>query len=359
MKTIHNVRRPFKKAVIVATAALASTAGLAACGSDSGAEGSQTLVVASFGGSFDEAQTKVVVAEFEKRYDAKVKLVVAQGNQALTKLKTQGAKSGFDVVQFSGGQETEAARLGLIAPIDPKLMPNAAKVVDQAKRNGGEYPPAYAFNTTGILYNTEKVKTAPTSWDDLGDPKYKGRVGLPDISVTAGLNLLLSLAHMNGGDENNVDPGFTALKKIVPDAYTVYRDGPTMTQLFAQNQIVMGVFDSGYGYLLNKQQGLPVKFSIPSEGAVLYGLVADVVKGSKQAKLAQQFVDLMLDPEIQVAFAKEAGYTPTSSEAELPADLAEALPIQSALDRMFTTDPEVVNAGRPKWTEEWNQVVAK
>ena len=33
------------------------------------------------------------------------------------------------------------------------------------------------------MYNTKKVKTAPTSWASIYDPKYKGKITVPDNPI--------------------------------------------------------------------------------------------------------------------------------------------------------------------------------
>lgn len=316
----------------------------------------QTLVVAGFGGSFEDAQREIVIAEFEKRYNATVQLETAPSSEVMAKLQAQGAGSGYDVVQFSGGQETLAYQLGLIADLDPSIVTNAANVYEEATRNAGKTAPAYAFNTTGLIYRTDAFDPAPTSWEALFDPAHKGRVAIDDIVQTAGVNLLLSLAKINGGDENNVEPGFEALERLLPNLHSIYDDATTMTQLMAQNQIDLAVFDSGYGYLL-QQQGLPVRFAVP-DGAVLYGLTASPVAGSDQLELAQAFINVMLDPAVQVAFAERAGYAPTNRSAQLSTELAQQMPLLDALDRTWSYDPQVVNENRADWTQRWNEITA-
>ena len=43
-------------------------------------------------------------------------------------------------------------------------------------RDGKVYAIPYAFDSIGLIYDTDKVKPAPTSWNVLWDPKYKGKV---------------------------------------------------------------------------------------------------------------------------------------------------------------------------------------
>lgn len=361
----HSTSSPKRSGRIGAGISLIAATSLALVGCSTDAEPdtedaaySGTLVVASFGGSFDEALLEVVAEPFEMKFGVDVEVVTALTSEVMASLQAQGAGSGYDVVQFSGGQETQAFDLGLLAELDSDIVMNAQDADPAAERVDGKIAPAYAFNTTGIIYNTDVITEAPTSWDVLADPKYKGKVGIPDISVTAGQNLLISMARINGGSEENVQPGFDALPKLVDNAHSVYGDGPTMTNLLGDKEISLAVFDSGYGYLL-AQKGLPVRFAIPEKGGVLYGLTSQVVKGSAQEKLAWEWINFQLDPEIQVAFAERAGYTPTNTTAEIPAELAELLTLSKAIDRVSPSDPVAIAENRAAWVEQWNKLIAK
>ena len=73
------------------------------------------------------------------------------------------------------------------------------------------------FIATGLAYNKDVFKkngwAAPTSWADLSDPKYKGKVVIPPITNGYGLLTLVMTARMNGGGEEKIDPGFDAVQR--------------------------------------------------------------------------------------------------------------------------------------------------
>lgn len=327
--------------------------------SGSGADGEQrTLVVTSFGGSFDEALEETVVQPFEAEHNVDVQLVTALTNDAMATVRAQGANSGYDVIQFSGNQETEAFDLGLIEPVDTSIVTNAADVVDSAVRADGEIAPSWGFDATGILYNTEKVE-APTTWEALADPAFQGRVALPDISATHGQNLIISLARINGGSEADTESAFAELPKYAENSQSVYTNGATMTQLFEQDQADLAVWGGGFTYLLAEQQGLPVGFAIPEDGTVLYGLSSQAVAGGENTDLAFEWINFQLDPEIQAAFAEAAGYAPSNEQVELSADLEQRLPLSTVLDKLQTADVEAVANNRASWVESWNRILGQ
>ena len=62
------------------------------------------------------------------------------------------------------------------------------------------------LDATGLVYNERlfaaKGWAPPTSWHDLSDPRYKGKVDFPTISNGYGLQTLIVLARLNGGSEH-------------------------------------------------------------------------------------------------------------------------------------------------------------
>ncbi len=64
----------------------------------------------------------------------------------------------------------------------------------------------------------------PTTWADLMRPELKGTVIIPPVSNTYGLYTLVELARMGGGSEDNIEPGFVALKKVAPNVVDLDHD---------------------------------------------------------------------------------------------------------------------------------------
>lgn len=332
--------------------------GVIGCGSNSDADsskGSKELVVTAFGGDYEKAQQKALFSKFEKKYGAKVKVVTIYSADALAKLTASNGNAGFDVVQFSGGQEVQAAANGLLEKVEPAEMPNAAGVFPQAVQK--DYAPAYAFDVAGFIYR-EGTEPAPRSWDAIGDPRLKGKIAVPDISNTFGVQTLIGLANANGGSIQDVAPGFAELKKSVGNIHSFFKDAPTMVQLLSRKEIDVGIYDSIYAFLMQKQ-GLPVRFAVPEEGSLLTKVTMNVVKDSKNRDLAMKLVDMALDPEVQAEFASESGSVPTSKDAKVTGPAAKVIASPDEISRLKPLDDAYVAKQRPAWTAEWNRTIAK
>lgn len=174
---------------------------------------------------------------------------------------------------------------------------------------------------TGLFYNEAAFKKAgwaePTSWNDLTDKKYKGKMVIPPISNGYGLQTLLMFAELRGGGANKIEPGFDALTKEVGPNVLAWEPSPgKMTELFQNGDGVIGVWGTGRVKAL-RDTGFPVKFVYPKEGAfALFTAVCPIAKKTPKPG-AQKFVQHLFSPEVQAILAESQAWGPMNSKVKL------------------------------------------
>src|SRR5207253_4570927 len=78
---------------------------------------------------------------------------------------------------------------GDVRAIDPKLIPDFKNFIPALKSpphntiDGKHYGISLQWGPNTLLYNTKKVKPAPTSWSAIYSPKFKGKVTVPDNPI--------------------------------------------------------------------------------------------------------------------------------------------------------------------------------
>lgn len=317
----------------------------------------RTLTSSAFGGDTQRIQKEVVFDEFEKRTGASTTLVTLLSADALARIRAEKGNPQLDLVQFSGGQEKVATQEGLTAPIDASRVPNLSGVLEAFRE------PQHRWATTaaiaqGILYRTDRVSPAPTSWKDFWRPEVQGHVAFPDISNGYGMNFLVMTARVNGGGEKNISPGFEQLKEIAPRA-TIFKAAAEVAQLFSQGDVWMMPYDSSHAFRV-RSQGMPVEFSAPVEGTPAIFITASVLSGSKNADVAHGVINLMLEPKTQAEIAKQLRWAPTVPSAPLEPDVARDVPsTPEALSKLLALDTDTINTNRAQWTERWNREIAR
>lgn len=77
----------------------------------------------------------------------------------------------------------------------------------------GKHSLVYTWGITGIVYNKNFIKETPTSWEDLWNPDYKGRVILlNDNREVIGMALKKNGYSNNSTDQAQVEKAFNDLK---------------------------------------------------------------------------------------------------------------------------------------------------
>jgi len=317
-----------------------------------------TLYVAVFGGSFEQLLKEQIVPPFEKMTGSKVILVPGDTTTTMARMQAQKGKQTLDVAFLDDGPMSQAAQLDYCeklsdAPVYKNLYDAAHFKNNKAVTIG--------LDGTGIVYN-ERVFAAkgwapPTSWKDLQNPLYKGHVQFPSVTNGYGIESLVMFARLNGGSEQNIEPGFVAIKtSVAPNVLSFDPSPGKISELFQNDSLWIGAWGAGRTQSL-RNQGVPVKFVAPKEGAMALGLSVCPVKHDTVNALAQKFVQYTLTPEVQALFADEEGVAPVNKHTELPPAVLAKVPDTATVAAMLSVDWDIVNAMRPTWIQQWNRQI--
>jgi putative spermidine/putrescine transport system substrate-binding protein len=315
------------------------------------------LVVATFGGTFVDNSKKCHAAPFEKATGATVKYVLGSSVQTAAKMRAAGARAELDVAYMDSQIVKQAKAEGLLQPLEPAKIAHWGDLYD-ASRDKDSYWVSMMFAGTIITYNTNLVKSPPTSWADLWSPSYKGKLAIPDISGTSGQQFLMAAARLHGGSIENIDPGFEAIKKLKPNVQMMYTQPDQIIPLFERGDIAVAVwYTDRTGAAAAK--GVPVAAAYPKEGAIGIVPTVAVPKASGKRDLAQKYISTLLSPEGQLCFAQSQFAGPSNKNVRLPADLAKLVPYGEIIQRMYFPDTDFVARKFPEWSERWGREIAR
>ncbi|MSO77784.1 MAG: ABC transporter substrate-binding protein [Alphaproteobacteria bacterium] len=337
---------------------LGGLAALAVCATPARAQ--STLTLGLYGGSFEKAMREVVVPAFQKQHKVEFKFVAGNSTDTLARLHAQRARQEMDVVFLDDGVMFQSVALGFCAPLVD--APVYKELYDIAKIPGNKAVAA-GFVATGITYNkkyfADKGWATPTSWHDLGDPKYKKLLALSPITGTYGLHVLVMLARINGGSETSIEPGFKAMQTVGPNVLTFPPSPAKMSEAMQAGDVTISIWGSGRTVAL-ANTGFPVEFVYPKEGAVALMVgVCPVVKPDA-SELAQKFIQFNLTPEMQAVWAKEQGFGPVNRNTKLDPDVAKQVPYgPDQVAKLVAVDWDVINKERESWTKRWQREVEK
>ena len=167
---------------------------------------------------------------------------------------------------------------------------------------------AARLGTLGIVINTEKVTTPPTSWEEIAtSPTYKNSFGIADpaLSGTAYMSVAL-LEHQFGWEyfERLHDNGAIKSKgsgRVVDDTAN-----GTLNACLGVDYITAAKID----------KGSPLQMVYPAESLMVPSPIA-ILKGADHIDNAKKFVDYILTQEAQQKVAN-AGTVPVREDVTMP-----------------------------------------
>jgi iron(III) transport system substrate-binding protein len=227
----------------------------------------------------------VVTAAFEKKYGVKVRVWRGSSENVVQRSVTEarGGRYDADVFETGGAAMESLHREKLLQKVN---SPSLADLEPAALTAHGEWT-GTRYNVFVAAYNTKLVKKneLPKSYDDLLDPKWKGKLGIEaDDSDWFGAVI----------DQLGEQRGLKLFRDIVATNGISVRKGHTLlANLIISGEVPLALTTYVYRAMQLKNSGAPVDwFAIPPTIARFEG--AGVARRAAHPNAAILFFDFML-----------------------------------------------------------------
>jgi iron(III) transport system substrate-binding protein len=239
------------------------------------------------------------IAEFNKIYPGLViNYVRLSSGESLTRLRNEAANPQFDV--WWGGpidSYIAAAKDGLLEPYD---SPNAVNLRDpkvmKAPDNTwfGIYIGTLGFGTNLNYLEANPGLNAPTSWDDLIKPEWKGQVMIahPSSSGTS-YTALCTILQLKGEEA-----AWEYERAFAGNVSQFTKSGAAPALFVGNGEAAVSVVFS-HDIVTQIEAGLPLQLTFPAEGTGYEIGGTAIIKGAKHPDLAKLWVDWALTPAAQ------------------------------------------------------------
>src|SRR5436190_974935 len=130
------------------------------------------------------------VKPFEQQTGCQVNAKYAGSSDEMVTLMRQGGGSQYDMVSASGDASLRLIKGGNVKPVNVNLIPSYKDFIPQLQSpphntiDGKHYGISLQWGTNTLIWNTKKIRSAPTSWAALYDSKYKGQDTVPSEGAT-------------------------------------------------------------------------------------------------------------------------------------------------------------------------------
>lgn len=293
-----------------------------------------------------------LIPEFEKRTGARVQYDTYSSDAELeTKLLSGGG--GYDVIFPSDRSMPMLIKKELLMAVDRSLVPNwkhlDEKFLTPPYDSTSEYEVPYFWGTVAVGIRTDHVSDAPHRFDVLFDERFAGHITMLDDPENVVAVALLSLGlPMNSTDDGDLARVKELLVKQKPLVQAYTSDSYKERLIKGEAWVALGW--SG-DILQAKAENDQIAVILPDSGSMIWVDSMAIPKGAKNARLAHEFANFMLDPEIAARNANFVKYaTPNKAAAGL-------------IDRELASDPAVYPSkevlDRCQWLQDRGAEIAK
>jgi putative spermidine/putrescine transport system substrate-binding protein len=336
---------------------LAATAGAAAIGAPAwraAADDSQ-FVVNTYGGRWVTFWRDRLVPKLEPVVKLPIRVDVGLGTAWAAGFRAAGKQAPPLPCLMTNERYAVSLRdEGYFTPLPAAKIPNLADVVKVAR-----YPNDAAvtgmISPFGIAYRKDLVKTPPKSWRDLWNPEYKGQLGFYAIDNSAAIMMVMLAGKLFGSGEQDIETGVSRIAQLKPFPQAAFSG--QLSPLFAQGQIAIAPIDYAEAYALQKK-GVPMELVVPEDGVLMYDQSFNIAAGGTQQALAADYLNFILDPEIQLMLAREFFVAPVNRKVVVPEDLRGPIPVSGdGLDSILRFDWAFAAKNSDRIAKLWAQQI--
>ena len=264
----------------------------------------------------------------------------------------QGQSIGHDIIVVTNGIFlTDYMLKSWLTELDLTKLPNftqyaSPRVQARAFDPGNKFSIPWQSGFTGIGYNPKLTGREITSFNDLFDPKFKGKVGMFSENQDLG-NLVL--VGMGVKPENSTPKDWQAaadkLKKQRDDGIVRKYYDQTYIDALKKGETALSMAWSGDIFQANLSAGnKDLKFVIPSEGGVIWTDNMCIPLGAEHPLDAITYMNWVYQPRIAATMAESIEYiTPVpSAQTFIAQDAAAAAKADDKAALLeLSTDPAI------------------
>jgi putative spermidine/putrescine transport system substrate-binding protein len=326
-----------------------------------GTSGEASLVAVQWGGPYIDS-AKPIVEAWAKKNNVTIAWELHAGGAAaiLAKIKATWPTVKYDVIAAWDPVFRSMIREGWLETVTTEELPNLKDIPQQLimKDDNGQMK-TVPWGTGGAMwgYRTDQVDGSITSLDDLLNPRFKGKICMPDPIQHTGL-AIVSMALHRGGNEKNIDPGFEFLKELAKTG-NIGRVASTEADFInslTTGETAISFWNNGSWSAVSKNFPTTILNRVPDSKAFKGFLWTEgwvILKGPK-ATLAKQMVNDFLTAPNDETYAAALAEGPANSKSKASEGAAKYFYKADELDKFaYLADLDYISLQLDGWVKRW------
>jgi iron(III) transport system substrate-binding protein len=297
---------------------------------------------------------------FEQRFEAvrpdvDVRWLDMGSQEVYDRVRSERANPQADV--WFGGPSLILASAARDSLLDCRAPGWAAAIAPRGRGRGDCFFAAYETPAV-FLYPEEALSAAdaPQDWDDLLDPRWRGKLIIRDPLASGTMRSVWGLIVSRGlAATGDTAAGFAWLRRLDGQTKEYVQNPALVTEKIARQEALITVWDLP-DVMISRRRGMRIGYVFPRSGTVAIEDGVAVVRGTEHLDAARAFVEFVGSVEMQLAAARDVFRLP--ARLDLPAD---SLPdwVRDVRRRMIVADVDwdLIAERGPEWMRWWDQHV--
>ena len=258
-----------------------------------------------------------VMDAFTEEYGIRINYVAYESQEEAVQNIRAGEK--YDLVVLPPELIPGLYNEGFLAPIDYSHVLNFKNVSpnfrDLTFDPGNKYSVPFHWGTTGLIYRKDLVHKEITSWSDLWDPEFEGAVGIWPIPRAVIPITLKALGYpANSEEPDHLQQALEKMLELRKTSFLISNMNSSIVPVLEEGTAIIGY---GWAYDALVIEDLPITYTIPVEGSILWSDHFVIPATSTNKRTAELFLDFLLRPDISGIIINES-YYPMANDAAVP-----------------------------------------
>jgi putative spermidine/putrescine transport system substrate-binding protein len=292
----------------------------------------QTISVLAWPGYVEDGSTDPAVdwvTNFEAESGCTVNYqIFGTSDEAYTLFSTNPEQ--FDVISASGDASLRLVRGGFVQPVNLDLFTSYPDIFEALKNkpyntvDGLAYGVPHGRGSNLLMWRTDEVTPAPTSWVPMFDPASGFKVSVYDAPIyiaDAAVVLMstkpdLGITNPYALDETQFQAAVDLLKQQKPAITQYWVDYLKQMDDFRSGNATVGTtWQVITNLLVGEDPAVPVEVVKPTEGATGWSDTWMINSKTKNLACSYAFIDHLTSPETNAAIAEWFGEAPGNSKS--------------------------------------------
>nr|WP_290223333.1 spermidine/putrescine ABC transporter substrate-binding protein [Trichocoleus desertorum] len=243
-----------------------------------------------------------LLKSFREQTGIEVIANVFDSNEAMLAKVRAGGGSEYSIISPSDYMVRQMSEVGLLSKLDHNRLDGLNNLLPRFQNPiydpGNQHSIPISWGTTGLIYNTQKLKEAPTDWNYLWDNQEQltQRITLiNDVREVMGATLRMLGYSYNSTQPEQLQQAYEKLVALKPAIATFTSDA-------WRDQLVAGDLWLAMGYsadaITTAEENPNLRYVIPSSGTSLWTDTMVIPKSAPNPDAAYAWLNFILQPSI-------------------------------------------------------------